>query len=404
MRPALAADPRAFREREEQDALRIAVYCPHYEDAGGVREVVRRLTAGMAIRGHEVDVIARLPGGNGAPLPARDPSTGVPILRMRVVRAPYRGAGARAFRHFLHRFPAGAFRLVRGVRALAPDLIAAHCSKFHAPYVATLRAVLGVPVVAHLHNGPQTADGPESLVLSRLLLRSARRVIAVSPAVADYARGVLPAHAERVRTVPNGIDPAEFERVAPATRARPYVLGAGALAERKGFDVLIDAFAAAGTDLDLVLAGDGPEGAALAARAAARGVAARVHFLGHVDRVTVASLLRGAAIVAIPSRFEGHPLICLEAMLAGAPVVASDIPGLPADLRHGQTGLRVPGEDPAALAQALRELAEVPERARALGRAAREAARRLPSWDEVTTRVLDEYEAALADGRIRAIE
>src|SRR5437870_7022937 len=85
MRPALAADPRAFREREEQDALRIAVYCPHYEDAGGVREVVRRLTAGMAIRGHEVDVIARLPGGNGAPLPARDPSTGVPILRMRVV-------------------------------------------------------------------------------------------------------------------------------------------------------------------------------------------------------------------------------------------------------------------------------------------------------------------------------
>src|SRR5207247_5921231 len=157
---------------------------------------------------------------------------------------------------------------------LAPALIAAHYSKFHAPYVATLRAVLGVPVVAHLHNGPQTADGPESLVLSRLLLRSARRVIAVSPAVADYARGVLPAHAERVRTMPNGIDPAEFERVAPATRAPPYVLGAGALAERKGFDVLIDAFAAAGTDLDLVLAGDGPEGAALAARAAARGVAA----------------------------------------------------------------------------------------------------------------------------------
>ncbi len=219
MRPALAADPRAFREREERDALRIAVYCPHYEDAGGVREVVRRLTAGMAIRGHEVDVIARLPGGNGGPLPARDPSTGVPILRMRVVRAPYRGAGARAFRHFLHRFPAGAFRLVRGVRALAPDLIAAHCSKFHAPYVATLRAVLGVPVVAHLHNGPQTADGPESLVLSRLLLRSARRVIAVSPAVADYARRVLPAHAERVTTVPNGIDPPS-SRASRPRRAR----------------------------------------------------------------------------------------------------------------------------------------------------------------------------------------
>src|SRR5436309_16105868 len=114
----------------------------------------------MAIRGHEVDVIARLPGGNGAPLPARDPSTGVPILPIRVVRAPYRGAGARPFRHFLHRFPAGAFRLLRGVRALAPDLIAAHCPKLRAPYVATPRAALGVPVPAHLHTGPQSADRP----------------------------------------------------------------------------------------------------------------------------------------------------------------------------------------------------------------------------------------------------
>ena len=92
-------------------------------------------------------------------------------------------------------------------------------SKFHAPYVARLRAALGVPVVVHLHNGPQTADGPESLVLSRLLLRSARRVIAVSPAVADYARRVLPAHAERVTTVPNGIDPPS-SRASRPRRAR----------------------------------------------------------------------------------------------------------------------------------------------------------------------------------------
>jgi len=85
--------------------------------------------------------------------------------------------------------------------------------------VARLRAALGVPVVVHLHNGPQTADGPESLVLSRLLLRSARRVIAVSPAVADYARRVLPAHAERVTTVPNGIDPPS-SRASRPRRAR----------------------------------------------------------------------------------------------------------------------------------------------------------------------------------------
>src|SRR5437667_2688154 len=87
MRPGLAAAPRALRARDERDALRIAVYCPHYQDAGGVREVVRRLSTAMAARGHAVHLIARLPGGSDG-LPGRDPSTGVPIARVRVVRAP----------------------------------------------------------------------------------------------------------------------------------------------------------------------------------------------------------------------------------------------------------------------------------------------------------------------------
>ena len=373
--------------------MRIAVYCPHYEDAGGVQQVVRRLNAGMAGLGHAVHLVARLPGGEGLALPARDPSSGAAVSRVRFVRAPHRGAGTRAYRHFLHRFPASALRLVREVRRASPELIATHCSKFHAPYVLAMRA-LRVPIVVHLHNGPRTADGPESVLLSRLLLRCARRVIAVSPAVAEYARSVHPAAAERVVTVPNGADVEEFAAVPPAERARPYVLGAGALAERKGFDVLIEAYARAGILPDLVLAGDGPERAALEARAAARGVASRVHFLGHVDRATLASLLRGAAVVAMPSRFEGHPLVCLEAMLAGAPVVASAIPGMPAELRDGETGLLFPPEDTAALARALRELTEAPERARTLGRAARAAALAFPSWDQVTASVLAEYRAA----------
>jgi glycosyltransferase involved in cell wall biosynthesis len=375
--------------------VRISVYCPHYEDAGGVQEVVRRLTAGMARSGHAVHLIARLPGGTATALPARDPTTGAPMSRVRFVRAPYRGAGLRAHRHFLHRFPGSAVRLVAELRRTRPELLATHCSKFHAPYVLAMRA-LRVPVVVHLHNGPRTADGPESVLLSRVLLRCAQRVIAVSSAVAEYAQSVLPTRAARVVTVPNGADADEFATVPGAHRPRPYVLGAGALAERKGFDVLIDAHAATGIALDLVLAGDGPERAALEARAAARGIASRVEFLGHVDRATLAGLMRGAAVVAMPSRFEGHPLVCLEAMLAGAPLVASAIPGLPAELRHGENGLLVPPDDAPALAAALRQLAEAPERARALGRAARATAGRFPTWDEVTARVLAEYRAALS--------
>jgi hypothetical protein len=320
--------------------MRIAVYCPHYEDAGGVQEVVRRLSAGMVVRGHAVHLVARLPGGGGPALAARDASTGAAVSRVRFVRAPYRGAGARAYRHFAHRYPSSAIHLVHAVKTARPELIATHCSKFHAPYVAALRAALRVPFVVHLHNGPRTADGPESLVLSRLLLRCASRVIAVSAAVGDYARGVLPARAGRVVTIPNGADQDEFAAVAPAVRARPYVLGAGALAERKGFDVLIDAFANTRIDLDLVLAGDGPERARL--RRARQDADLRSRRVPRTRRP-------GDGREPPPRRprrrdavaLRGHPRRPGSDARRRA-LVASEIPGLPAELRHGETGLLVP--------------------------------------------------------------
>src|SRR5207244_8465938 len=131
--------------------------------------------------------------------------------------------GARAYRRFLHRFPGAALRLVRAARRAEPEMVAAHCTKFHAPYVLALRLALRAPIVVHLHNGPETADGPESPRLQRLLQRCATRVIAVSPAVADYARAVLPRRAEGVVTVPNGTDAEEFADAPPAPPTRPYV-------------------------------------------------------------------------------------------------------------------------------------------------------------------------------------
>lgn len=371
--------------------MRIAVYCPHYEDAGGVREVVRRLSRGMVARGHVVTIIARAPGGPTAPLPDVDPESGARLRRVRVVRAPHPALGRSVYRRFVARFPAAALRLVRAVRATEPEIVAAHCSKFHAPYVLALRLAVRVPIVVHLHNGAETADGPPSPRLQRLLQRSAARVIAVSPAVADFARSALPGRAVDVVAVPNGSDPAEIADAAPVQRARPYVLGVGALAARKGFDLLIDAVAASGVDHDVVLVGDGPEREALARRAEARGLAERVVFVGQVDRRTAAGFIRGAAIVAIPSRFEGFSLVCREAMLAGRPMIASALPVFPPELRDGETGLVVPPDDVPALARALARLAASPAEAGALGAAAREAARTFPTWDEVTDRVLAEY-------------
>jgi glycosyltransferase involved in cell wall biosynthesis len=249
-------------------SVRIAIYCPHYEDPGGVGEVTRRLARRFVDVGDRVVLLARARHPGLGPLPDVDSASGALVWRTRIAPAPLRAGGWRATRQFLRRFPTGAWSMIRRIRAERPEIVATHCSKRHAPWVLALRAGVGVPVVVHLHNAAHTADGPESPQLTRLLLRCATRVIAVSEPVAAYARSMLPSHADRVVCIPNGAEPGEFADMPPATRARPYVVGVGRLAAQKGFDVLLPAFAAAGGDVDLVLAGDGPDREALAADAA----------------------------------------------------------------------------------------------------------------------------------------
>ena len=270
-------------------------------------------------------------------------------------------------------------------------MIAVHVSKFYAPWVTTARLASRAPIVLHLHNADRTADGPPSPFWSRRLLASARHVVAVAPAVARFAVETRPTLVGRVTVLRNGVEPAEFDAVEPETRAARYVLAVGRLARQKGFDVLLDALPRCRHVAPVVLAGDGPDRSALAARAAASGVGARIEWLGEVPRERVKRLLRGAALVVMPSRFEGNPLIAIEAMQAGAPLVASDIAGLPEELRDGETGWLVPPEDPAALAAAIDRLLDDPMLARRLGTAAADAARDMPSWHDVAADVLAVY-------------
>jgi glycogen(starch) synthase len=373
--------------------VRIAVYCPSYEDVSGVQEIVRRVSGHMIERGHAVAIVARARRGA---FPSVDAASGAAMLRIRLERAPYPARGLRAYRRFARRFPSGVVDLVRAVRGWEPDVIATFCSKFHAPYVLGLRVAVPAPIVANLQNAAVTADGPESPRLQRLLQRCASRVVAASEPVAAYARGCLPDRADRVVVVPNAVDRDLFEHATAARRSRPYILAVGRLAAQKGFDVLLDAVAAAGTAHELVVAGDGPDREALEQRALGLGIAPRVAFLGAVDRPQVAGLMRGAAVVAIPSRFEGHPLVCLEAMAAGAPIVASDLPVLAGSVRHETTALLVPVDDATALAAAIRRLDADPVLARRIADAALEAVRGFPTWGDVATAMLDECGHAIA--------
>ena len=139
---------------------------------------------------------------------------------------------------------------------------------------------------------------------------------------------------------------------------RRTVLGVGRLGREKGFDLLVRAFAEATQShdgWDLVIAGDGPERAALAALAASCGVADRVRLIGR--QTDIRRIYTAADVFVLPSRFEGFPNALLEAMAAGLPAVAADCANGPREIiRDEQNGLLVGTENVDALARALSRL------------------------------------------------
>ena len=150
----------------------------------------------------------------------------------------------------------------------------------------------------------------------------------------------------------------------------PLILAMGRLHPNKAFDVLIAALARL-PGAQLLLAGDGPERAALERLARRTGVAARVRFLGWRD--DAAGLLAGADVLCVPSRHEPLGNVVIEAFSARCPVVAAAASGPAALIRDGETGRLVPADDPDALAAALAAVLGDAPRARALALAARAA-------------------------------
>lgn len=173
--------------------------------------------------------------------------------------------------------------------------------------------------------------------------------------------------AERAHYLPNFVTVPAAARLA-RPEGVPLALALGRLHRNKAFDVLIDA-ALAFPELHLWIAGEGPERAALEARAAPLGE--RVRFLGWRD--DTAALLATADMLVCPSRHEPLGNVVIEAWAAGRPVVAAASVGPAALVHDGETGLLVPVDDAAALAAALRRLAEDAALAGRLAEAGRRA-------------------------------
>ncbi|MER6666489.1 glycosyltransferase family 1 protein [Amycolatopsis japonica] len=194
-----------------------------------------------------------------------------------------------------------------------------------------------------------------------VIARAASRATALTvptQAIADELAALVPVSVP-VRVIPHGVrPPAGFAEVALPEK---YVLAIGTIEPRKGIDVLIDAAGRIG--VPLVLAGQ-PGWGGIDPSALAREHGADVRLLGKVSDAELAFALRGASVLAMPSRAEGFGLPLIEAMAAGVPVVHSDAPAL-VEVAGG-AGVTVPVGDAQALADALRGVLDHPERAAAL--------------------------------------
>ncbi len=295
---------------------------------------------------------------------------------VRVVRLPHGGS-------------AGYFRNVPALRRLLrdeqPDLLNAH----YASGYGTTAALAGFRPWLLSVWGSDVYDFPyESGIKGRLKgwllrrnLRQADAVASTSEAMARQVRRLVPG-IDPVAVTPFGID---TERFAPQPPSLPHahdgiVIGTvKTLAPKYGIDLLLRAFAqvlsAAGSNaaLSLVIVGDGPQRAELEALSHTLGIAAQVRFVGAVSHTEVPQWLNRFDLYVAASRLdsESFGVAVLEASACGLPVVVSDVGGLPEVVVQGETGLVVPREDVAALAQAMQQLIADPELRRRFGAAGR---------------------------------
>jgi glycosyltransferase involved in cell wall biosynthesis len=264
------------------------------------------------------------------------------------------------------------------LRARRWDLAVAHWLVPSA--IATLPAALlalpsRLPLLAIAHGGDIHTLRRLHLLAPVLYALRARdtKLAFVSSELRDLARAAAPrlgAYIGDSIVQPMGIDVARFSSIAKLRRPapRPTIAVVARLVPVKGVDVAISAHRMLAAPAELVIAGDGPERARLERLATDGGQRTSIQFLGAVDTTARDELLARADIVVVPSRVlasgrtEGAPMIALEALAAGVPVIASAVGGL-RDLATTPGLTLVAPDDPAGLAAAIDRVLAAPPRA-----------------------------------------
>jgi glycosyltransferase involved in cell wall biosynthesis len=384
-------------------ALFASAFYPH---VGGVEELCRQLAHEYQARDHGVAVFTeRWPRS----LAAYEVYEGIPVHRI-----PFRvmSEGVRAKIKYLATHRAIRRRLLELLGRFRPDVVHVHCVSTNAYYALEVQEATGVPLIVSLH-GELTMDAQGLFKRSALARDILRRGLRRADAVTACSRQTL-AEAEAFFGEPlgekgvvvyNGIAEGGGGEIVPFEHPRPYILAIGRHVRQKGFDILLHAMkqlGPAGDPYDLILAGDGVEHEPLKSLATALGLGDRVVFPGQVDHPAAISLFAGCKVFVLPSRNEAFGIVNLEAMVAGKPIVAARVGGVPEIVLDDENGLLVAPENPSELAETLRRLLADEAWQRRLGKAGRERAK-LFTWPRIVEEYMAVYAAALSRSRGRQL-
>jgi glycosyltransferase involved in cell wall biosynthesis len=265
-----------------------------------------------------------------------------PAARATLLRAPGGKADVRAMAQHL-----------RALRRQRPEIVQVNLQTPWVGQHGILAGLLGGYPVLAVEHLPFPSHSRLQRSTRRALCSRLAAHVAVGERAARRTEEVIGLRPGSVETIHNGVPDLRLNPV-PRRAGGPTVGAIGRFTPQKGLDLLVRALARLPADVTCVLVGDGPERGNLERLAEELEVRERVALTGWVERPR--DYLAAIDVVAMPSRFEGLPLVAIEAALAERPVVATAVDGIQEAIVGGATGILVPPEDPVALGEAISAL------------------------------------------------
>lgn len=372
--------------RSEGNPTRSIVHiAPRYPPGlGGVEKVVQYLARNQYELGMRVMVVTSDQGRNEL----RQEDEPFPVSRLKSATIAHTPVIPNLLPQLL--------RLDRG------SIIHLHLSRAYTPEMVWMYARLrSHPYLAHWH-GPGGPSGRVGFLfraymplMLRLVLRGAATVVVFTHEQRSFVSAKFGVDPARIAVIPNGVDNTFLYADQRLPHSKPRLLFVGRLVVQKNLPLFLRALDGVSEKFETTLVGEGELEAELKEVVDDLRLQ-NVRFHGLAQGADLKELYRRADVFVLPSSWEGMPLVLLEALAMGLPIVATDIPGNRDLVAHGQNGVLVPPGDPSALRQALLSVTGDVDTYRRMSETSRRLARKY-SWETVSA----EFERLYAQPSMR---